>query len=449
MTLFSGPAAGRAHRAARTRAGPCSKAWSRARSQRHDHAPRLRDRCATSRWPTCAVLPLMDMVLLSACTARWWPTATTIAKATCWRACAIVGPDVVVGAELDPHNHLTPEMVAHADLMIAFKEYRTPSVLERGLEVVDICAAQVEGKAKPCTRGRLRDGRHGLHLAPARAVSSTASASLEGRMASVDLDYAQLPRGRRARDGHQGAGPPPTATRPRPMRVARQLADELIAMRDGLAVNYPSIDASLDQALAFDAQPPMVVLADGADNPGGGAASAHLHPAPHGRTRHHERALARTDRGTRSRCASPSMPAWARSSCCASAREISPLSGDPIDLNCTVEGAPSNDLGDDRPRGHAHADGRLRIGRSRRHRDRARSRCATRRWAPTCFTQLGCDLAAKKIIVVKSSQHFTASGLPRSRTARDLRGRAGRGHRSISAPSLQQGPAARGRSAPP
>jgi hypothetical protein len=53
--------------------------------------------------------------------------------------------------------------------------------------------------------------------------------------------------------------------------LARQLADEVIAMRDGLAVNYPSIDASLDEALAFDGGP--VVLADGADNPGGGAAS--------------------------------------------------------------------------------------------------------------------------------------------------------------------------------
>src|SRR5246127_1818790 len=61
----------------------------------------------------------------------------------------IVGPDVVVGAELDPHNHLTPAMVDNADVMVSFKEYPHTDVLERGLELVDICAAAVEGKVKP------------------------------------------------------------------------------------------------------------------------------------------------------------------------------------------------------------------------------------------------------------------------------------------------------------
>ncbi len=45
----------------------------------------------------------------------------------------IVGPEVVVGAELDPHSHLTPAMTAHADLLIAFKEYPHTDVLERAL----------------------------------------------------------------------------------------------------------------------------------------------------------------------------------------------------------------------------------------------------------------------------------------------------------------------------
>ena len=53
--------------------------------------------------------------------------------------------------------------------------------------------------------------------------------------------------------------------------LARALADELIGMRAALSVSYPDIDSALDQALAFDGAP--VVLADGADNPGGGAAS--------------------------------------------------------------------------------------------------------------------------------------------------------------------------------
>ena len=43
----------------------------------------------------------------------------------------VVGSKVVVGAELDPHNHLTPAMLASADLLVAFKEYPHTDVLER------------------------------------------------------------------------------------------------------------------------------------------------------------------------------------------------------------------------------------------------------------------------------------------------------------------------------
>ena len=37
--------------------------------------------------------------------------------------------------------------------------------------------------------------------------------------------------------------------------LARQLADELIAMREQLSVRYPGIDEALDEALAFDGGP--------------------------------------------------------------------------------------------------------------------------------------------------------------------------------------------------
>ena len=61
----------------------------------------------------------------------------------------LVGPKVVVGAELDPHNHLTPAMLANADLLIAFKEYPHTDILDRAYELVDLCAAQVEGRIHP------------------------------------------------------------------------------------------------------------------------------------------------------------------------------------------------------------------------------------------------------------------------------------------------------------
>ena len=62
------------------------------------------------------------------------------------RVRALVGPKVVVGAELDPHNHLTPAMVEHADVLVAFKEYPHTDILERALELVDLCQAKAEGR---------------------------------------------------------------------------------------------------------------------------------------------------------------------------------------------------------------------------------------------------------------------------------------------------------------
>ncbi len=63
----------------------------------------------------------------------------------------IVGSTVVVGAELDPHNHLTPEMVGNADLLVAFKEYPHTDV-DRAYELVQPFAAQVEGRIHPMLR---------------------------------------------------------------------------------------------------------------------------------------------------------------------------------------------------------------------------------------------------------------------------------------------------------
>jgi len=39
------------------------------------------------------------------------------------RARAILGPDRVVGLEIDPQNHLTQAMLDAADLIVEFKEY--------------------------------------------------------------------------------------------------------------------------------------------------------------------------------------------------------------------------------------------------------------------------------------------------------------------------------------
>jgi microcystin degradation protein MlrC len=51
----------------------------------------------------------------------------------------MVGSGVVVGAELDPHAHLSEAMIAHSDVLVAYKEYPHTDILERAYELVDLC----------------------------------------------------------------------------------------------------------------------------------------------------------------------------------------------------------------------------------------------------------------------------------------------------------------------
>jgi microcystin degradation protein MlrC len=191
---------------------------------------------------------------------------------------------------------------------------------------------------------------------------------------------------------------------PKARSLARRLADELIGMRDALAVPYPGIDASLDEALACEGGP--VVLADGADNPGGGAAGDSTFVL--------RRLLGR---GIGDACLGPLWdPVAVRIAFDAGvgARlsmriggKIGPRSGDPVDVPVTVlalqpemtmtglAGTPSA-LGDC---ALVEAGGVQVVLVTVRN----------QAIGTDLFTRLGVDLAAKKIIVVKSSQHFHAA----------------------------------------
>ena len=321
------------------------------------------------------------------------------------RVRAIVGPDVVVGAELDPHNHLTPAMVSNANILIAFKEYPHTDVLERGLEVVDLCAATVAKKIQPVVAVVDCEMVVTVHTSrePARGFVDKLQA-LEGRDGVLSISVSH---------GFPWGDVPEMGTKilvytdgdqAKADALARQLADELIAMRERLEVRYPSIDASLDEALAFDGGP--VVLADGADNPGGGAASDSTFIL---------RRL--VERGVRDAAVGPLWdPIAVRIAFEAGqgARlamriggKIGPMSGDPMDLLCTVK-ALHRDMvmtglaNAPMPLGDCallEADGIEMVLITLRN----------QAMGTDLFTQLGCDLAAKKIIVVKSSQHFYAS----------------------------------------
>ena len=318
---------------------------------------------------------------------------------------AIVGPDVVVGAELDPHNHLTPAMVESADLLIAYKEYPHTDILERAFELVDLCAAQVEGRIKPVAAVVDCDMIVTVHTPrePARSYVDRLMA-MEGRdgVLSVSLTH-----------GFAWGDVPEMGTKllvytngdeAHAKAVARRLADELIGMREQLLPDYTSIDEAIDSALAVEGG--TVVIADSADNAGGGAAS----DATFFLRRLVERGIGNVAIGPFWDPVAARIAIEAGEGARLALRiggKVSPLSGDPIDLECRVMAV------------------RLEHQQTGLSNTRAfMGSCALVESAgieillvslrnqaigTDLFTGIGCDLAAKKIVVVKSSQHFHAS----------------------------------------
>ena len=321
------------------------------------------------------------------------------------RVRAIVGPQVVVGAELDPHHHLSEAMVKNADLLVAFKEYPHTDVLERALELVDLCIAKHEGRIAPVASVVDCEMIVTMHTSrePARGFVDKVMA-LEGKDGILSISIAH---------GFAWGDVPDMGTKvlvysdgdvAKGAALARQLADDLIGLREALNVPYPGIDAALDEALAFDGGP--VVLADGADNPGGGAAGDSTFILKRLR-----------ERGVTNACLGPLWdPIAVRIAFEAGvgARlnlriggKIGPLSGDPLDLPVKVlalqgdmfmtglSNTPTA-LGDC---ALVEAGGVQIVLISIRN----------QAMGTDLFTNLGVDLAAKKIVVVKSSQHFYAS----------------------------------------
>ena len=65
------------------------------------------------------------------------------------RVRAIVGPNCVIGVELDPHCHLTLKRVRLSDVIVCYKEFPHTDVVERAEDVLDLVLGTLRGKIKP------------------------------------------------------------------------------------------------------------------------------------------------------------------------------------------------------------------------------------------------------------------------------------------------------------
>jgi microcystin degradation protein MlrC len=332
----------------------------------------------------------------------------------------IVGPDVVVGAELDPHHHLSEAMCRHANLLVSFKEYPHTDVLARGHELVDLCADAAAGRTHPVI------GVADCHMISIVHTSREPARSFVDRLQALEGHDGVLSIS--VTHGFPWGDVPDMGSRvfvytdgevEQAQALARRLADELVGLRDQLQPPQPDIDAAIDQALACLSEPVPagasagpVVLADGADNPGGGAAGDSTFIL----RRLLERQVGGAALGP---LWDPQVVHLAFEAGVGATLDLrlggktSPLSGDPVDARCTVL-ALQSDLSMSGLAGTRVAMGDCALLQI----DGVQVVVVTRRnqaMGSDLFTQLGCDLHQRGLVVVKSSQHFYASFAPLSR----------------------------------
>jgi len=315
---------------------------------------------------------------------------------------ALVGPDVFIGCELDLHCHMTRRFLDEINAVVIFKEYPHIDFAERAEELWTLLERTLAGEIKPVISSfdcRMIDLFHTTRE-PMRSFVD-GMAALEGKdgVLSVSLGHgfpwANIP--------HVGARMVVITddAKDKGDRLAEELGRKLWSMRSDVVPKVTELDAAIDQALASSARP--VVFGDIADNPGGGAAGDSTFIA---------RAL--IERGITGAAVGGIWDPIAVDICRGAGvgaklglrlgGKAGPWSGEPLDLQVTVTGVFDDMLaeglsGSVRPMGATvalEADGIEYVVHAVR----------TQNFHPSFFANAGIDYASKKILVVKSMQHF-------------------------------------------
>lgn len=188
------------------------------------------------------------------------------------RARVLTGPDCVIGIELDPHCNLTLKRCALADVIVLFKEYPHTDFVERGEETVDLVVRTILREIKPVKS--MFDCRmiasFPTSTQPMRGLVDKIMA-LEGkdRVLSISIGHG-FPYGDVPESGARILVITDNA-KPHGDKLAEQIGRELISYRESAAPTPYSVDGAIDYALAQSGGP--IVIADPTDNAGGGAPS--------------------------------------------------------------------------------------------------------------------------------------------------------------------------------
>ncbi len=316
----------------------------------------------------------------------------------------VIGPHIFLGAELDPHCHLSAQKVNKTDLLVLFKEYPHTDIYDRAKDLVRLAEQTLAKRINPVMRTRdlgfvsmIPTSRE-----PARSLVDRMIA-MEGREGVLSVSLAHgFPWGDSSDLGTRllviTDGDVAKAD-----TICQLLGDEIIRDKTKYAPPYPNADEAITRGLASNSL--SVVLADSADNPGGGAGGDSTFVL--------ERLLARKIENA------VIGPFWdpVAVGYCTQAGEgatlnlriggkVSRFSGNPLDVTVEVL-ALKKDAAQDGLSGTIAPLGDVAVVRI----DGVKVVLNTHRtqgFGTNLFTQFGIDLAETKLIVVKSSQHFHA-----------------------------------------
>lgn len=323
----------------------------------------------------------------------------------------IVGESVPIGVELDLHCHISQTMVDKANAIITYKEYPHTDFAERAVELFNLIADTVAGKVKP-TMAAFDCGMIALYYPtqqPTRGFVDRMTA-LEGKdgVLSVSLGH-----------GFPWGDVPDLGTKTvvitdndpaKAAQLAETLGREFYAIREQVLPRYYDIDGALDHALSVPGIP--VVLADVSDNAGGGA--------PGDSTFILRRMLERSIENAAIGCIWDPITVALAMDAGVGARldlrvggKMGKMSGDPVDLYATVTGVAPNAVqyfGPEESRQEVPLGDSVAI--NAHGIDIVLISVRTQTFSPHVFTNVGIDPSARRILVVKSTQHFYARFAP-------------------------------------
>jgi microcystin degradation protein MlrC len=284
------------------------------------------------------------------------------------------------------------------------KEYPHTDYMERGRELFDICVGAATGKLKPVSQ--LFDcrmvGFYPTTTEPMRSlVDKCVAAEKRPGVLSVSIVH-----------GFPWGDTPDTGTKVLVIAdadsgvaksVATEIGKDIYAQRDALLPKFPKIEEALGVARETNG---CAVLADTADNAGGGAPSDNV-----------SLLRAMIERGVKDAVFGCIWDPIAVRTCVEAGvgttlplrvgGKCGPASGEPIDIIATVKAFRANH--DQQGLGSARSPMGDAVWIEVEGIDVVLMSTRTQTFSPDAFTGLGIDLRNKRIVAVKSSWHFQAA----------------------------------------